>query len=107
MQPETSRDACSHPYTASDTTARGFLTRVSNPTPPLQVLGGMLQIPAFPFWRLEAALAPGPAIPKPAAPAKAAGPEEPQKDEDQDAGSKLAEGGARPKKAAASQVCRI
>ena len=27
---------------------------------PLQILGYLLQIPAFPFWRLEAAIAPGP-----------------------------------------------
>ena len=26
----------------------------------LQILGYLLQIPAYPFWRLEAAVAPGP-----------------------------------------------
>ena len=57
----------------------------------------MLQIPAFPFWRLEAALAPGPTAPKPAAvaAAKAA-------DGDDD----KADGSARPKKAAAGQQVR-
>ena len=92
-------------HAASGTAAHGFVTSASNPQLPLQVLGGMLQIPAFPFWRLEAALAPGPAVPKPPAPAKAAGAGQPDEEEDQGAGSKPAEGGARSNKADAGQVC--
>lgn len=67
-------------------------------TQPVQVLGGMLQIPAFPFWRLEAALAPGPTAPKPAAASAA--------DKAADADDDKADGSARSKKAAGGQqVC--